>query len=1158
MANNLNNQPWGNTEPYFDDYNESKGFYKILYRPGYAVQARELTQMQSIINNQIARFGSSIFKEGSMVIPGASSLDTTISYVTVKDVAGSAPADSILENLVGLTVTDGNGISAEVVYYAKSTATDPSTLFVKYNSSSSSDATVGKFLVNSNISDTNDLYTVEVLSTGTGSIASIQEGVYFIKNNFVYVPSQTIVLDKYSSTPSYRIGLISTEKIVTPEDDSSLYDNAQNSFNYNAPGAHRYYIDAVLTAISLDSTDDKDFIELIRVSSGSILFKVEHTTYSELEKELARRTYDESGNYTVSNFEIDVREYRNNDRGQWTANTYYLLGDVVSNAGNTYTAKNSGFSATSTSATAPSHLSGEVYDGGGSSGIQWEYTPTPAYNRGINQITTNTQQAHLDAEAKLAIGLEPGSAYVEGYEIKKIATEYVSVNKARDTAIANEKIIRAEVGNYVLVTNINGVPPINTGAQVTLYNRFSSYTPGSGVSDPSGSGATAVGTARVRLIEWFNGTVGTQSVVYKLALFDVQMNNDYDFSRNVKSIYWNSGNTHTSFYSDISANLVDLSGGALYSYTDGTYTTAGSGTHIQGSGTTFITSLVVGDYVKFSDGTVSRVTAVDSQTRIQVSSSINISNVNVSLIKTEILEPENSSLVFPIPNTAIKTVDKTNTSYSVYKKYIGTVSSATLSIAPLAGETFFSTNNASQDYIIINNDSASGGQVIPASDITGISLDGNNLKITFSSPAYNNKQVAVIASIHKDGSTGLRYKTLARISTTITDSGQATASIINLGNADGYRLVSVMMDTGTFVSPTGVYTVDITDRYTFDGGQRDSYYDNASISLNATFAAPTAPITVVFEYFTHSSGDYFTVDSYPNTIDYTDIPVYNGYSMSDVVDFRSEVSNPSLVPKRGEDITADYTYYLARNTKIVLNSQGVFYGIDGASSITPVDAPDPAKGMVVYNLSLSPYTYSADSTSVKIGRVDNKRYTMRDIGRLETRISNLEYYTALSLLEQQTESLNVSDSFGNSRFKNGFIVDSFQGQGVGDSSNPDYLCSIDMNNAELRPFYSMKNVNLVEKVPTGGRSGYIVYGDVITLPKTEDVSLISQTYGTRVENINPFAVATFLGDINITPSSDDWFETNTLPDIVNNIDGNFDALLNISEQAGVLGTVWNA
>ena len=48
-----------NVDPYYDDFDAEKNFHRILYRPGFAVQARELTQQQTILQNQIHRFGTS-------------------------------------------------------------------------------------------------------------------------------------------------------------------------------------------------------------------------------------------------------------------------------------------------------------------------------------------------------------------------------------------------------------------------------------------------------------------------------------------------------------------------------------------------------------------------------------------------------------------------------------------------------------------------------------------------------------------------------------------------------------------------------------------------------------------------------------------------------------------------------------------------------------------------------------------------------------------------------------------------------------------------------------------------------------------------------------------------------------------------------------------
>jgi hypothetical protein len=118
-----------NISPYYDDYTESKKFHRILFRPSFAVQARELTQSQTILQNQIERVGDHLFKQGAMVIPGQVSIDTN--YTAVKLTSKSA---SSIDTYNGSTITGGtSGVIAEVVGVAATDGTDPDTLFVKYN-----------------------------------------------------------------------------------------------------------------------------------------------------------------------------------------------------------------------------------------------------------------------------------------------------------------------------------------------------------------------------------------------------------------------------------------------------------------------------------------------------------------------------------------------------------------------------------------------------------------------------------------------------------------------------------------------------------------------------------------------------------------------------------------------------------------------------------------------------------------------------------------------------------------------------------------------------------------------------------------------------------------------------------------------------------------
>ena len=84
---------------------------------------------------------------------------------------------------------------------------------------------------------------------------------------------------------------------------------------------------------------------------------------------------------------------------------------------------------------------------------------------------------------------------------------------------------------------------------------------------------------------------------------------------------------------------------------------------------------------------------------------------------------------------------------------------------------------------------------------------------------------------------------------------------------------------------------------------------------------------------------------------------------------------------------------------------------------------------------------------------------MRDIGRIEKRVENIEYYTQLSLLESEAQNMQIQDADGFDRFKNGIIVDNFTGHGIADVTDNDYSVSMDMAQGELRPAFHQDNIN---------------------------------------------------------------------------------------------------
>ena len=150
--------------------------------------------------------------------------------------------------------------------------------------------------------------TLAADSNAIGSAFSVSEGVYFIRGTFAQVATETLLLDQYGSEPSYRIGFNIEENFVTADEDPSLNDNASGFTNFAAPGADRLQMNISLEKKDLNNFNDQNFIEISRIEEGIIQTFVKDTQYNLINDTLAKRTYDESGNYYISPFAVHVRE----------------------------------------------------------------------------------------------------------------------------------------------------------------------------------------------------------------------------------------------------------------------------------------------------------------------------------------------------------------------------------------------------------------------------------------------------------------------------------------------------------------------------------------------------------------------------------------------------------------------------------------------------------------------------------------------------------------------------------------------------------------------------------------------------------------------------------------------------------------------------------
>ena len=343
------------------------------------------------------------------------------------------------------------------------------------------------------------------------------------------------------------------------------------------------------------------------------------------------------------------------------------------------------------------------------------------------------------------------------------------------------------------------------------------------------------------------------------------------------------------------------------------------------------------------------------------------------------------------------------------------------------------------------------------------------------------------------------------------------------------------------------HTNNITSRYIFNGGQKDNFLDHASITLKAGQPLPANNVLVLYNYFEHGSQHGFASGESYTGITYENIPAFISpitgvrKELRDCIDFRpykSRGSSGTLVtnrdiPDADVSMSANVVYYLGRNDKMTLTKDRVFKVIEGVSSENPILPSDDEDSMTLYNLDIPPYTFNASDVDTQY--IDNRRFTMRDIGKIEKRVDTLEYYTALTLLEKEASDVSIKDSATNTeRFKNGIMVDSFNGHNIGDVSNEDFKAAIDFEMKELRPAFSSDSFMFTHD-SSGSSANTAKTGDMITLAYSS-ANLVVQPLCSNTETINPYGTTQLNGQMTLNPPNDVWMAEDGRPTVLINLE----------------------
>lgn len=1113
--------------PYYDDTVENaipNNYMRILFKPEVAVQARELTALQSILQNQIGSLAGFVFQDGSPVSGGHISLDTTVTSLQLNQQFANVDinlSDFLVNgNATLITDTTGSNVKAYVMA-VDSTQANP-VILVKY-------LTATTFTNGQTIQVATGIQTqaslISANSSNPGSIVSIASGTFYSGGYFIDVQPQTIVVDSTTNTPSARIGLQIEESIITSALDSTLLDPALGSSNYQAPGADRYQYLLVLSTRSFSSTDDSAFYDLLEVQNGLITKQIDYPVFADLDKALAERTYDTSGDFTVNPFGVSVAANVSNTSNfdlVVTPGKAYVNGFEFQTIGTqrlsvpkalqTNTVNSFGMSMEFGNILTTANLrSGNVsgfFDIADFANVDLHVTQTNTI------VTTNatTYTATKMGVARLRdvefLGLGQYLAYIT--DINITGNNFTALGGNANTILLPPGyIVAANAYANVLVTvNTGGVIDSRTIVSYANVSRAATLDRPLTINANSTSNCT---------------------LNYAIKDVDALTITPTSFAANV----YYAQNTSTPFYAsmDIGVGGRDAAGNTILSDTqfnklifqlpqnyiaqntinNATFShrknlfsqtfTSGNLTISTGSGLGTGESFPYG----FTGNYLSDAVA-NANFLITVRNAQSSNLANGVVINWDRNSNPGGNGVFQTDSTHVTIV--LGTAATITGDILLTVKVTNAAQSSVARRTKTLVGNVSNTVLLATDTYTHGNAVIGSVNANTVYIDTTNAYVWFTS--------------HPDlvKSPGLR---------------------LGMGIADAFNIIKIYDSGNPVYAPNTTNAIDITSRYALDSGQRDNYYDHSALILQTGNLPPSGQVVAMLQFFQHDSvNGFFDCDSYNATIYNTEqIPYYNStkygtFTLRDCIDFRptrtpgytANIQSFSLtgldLPQPDGSFQLGYQFYLPRIDKFQVTKNKNFRIVQGVPNVYPQPPADSDDSMTCYVLNVPAFT--ANVKAINLQYIENKRYTMKDIGALDSRIQQLEYYSALSQLEAQTVNEKILYQDGvTAKDQYGIIADNFGAYSIADVSNPDLQCY--MEPGSLGPLKAQWPLALRFASNTGS---IFFNGKNYCLSFTETPAVQQNAAGT-FESVQPTLFAQFRGQIVLTPSTDAYFSQNLIP-----------------------------
>ena len=1161
LRNNMALQNFG-ISPYFDDYSEEDRYLKILFRPGFAVQARELNQLQTILQNQIQRFGNHVFENGSLVLNGETSLEKNQEYIrfqTPSNLLEITEDTSLFEGQIVRKrqffsiVVESTTSDFEEGQYVETTGRSAAGVVESFDSTTNT-LVVRKLRGIFKPSTTES--TIEIFSDSVDSTLVPNENLFVAKADVVSVtpvvsnlPNADVDVDLTEAVITKVVGVTSDGDPLTfyvsyasgkgdvsdqddPDDFEITFARADlleverpalipntrfTTFDLNVEDSEEAIGEGVILSINEGIYYLFGFFHLIEAQDivvkkyGTLQFNEIFSAGLFAEQELVTPEQDSdlldnargSTNFSAPGahrYKVFPRFVNGAD---FVDNENYIevvkieRGEISTKVDRTFYSAIEDALARRTSEQSGDYVVNEFdlqlleHLDDGDNGGYFPNNPTEQLDDNSGLLVDETL---VGDETKLVALVSSGKAIVKGYESETFNDIPINIDKARDTEQLDDVPLFLRNGSFVYVKGLTEVPFDVNSQVISLI-----------LLDANNVIGSAKLKATIQEDTYNSGTLA----YHRLYLFDIQINTGNTFGQLRKiEIVSTTNNPNTTV--DLTEDTDVSSGINDFSVIDGVAIL----TRSSDFDNTLIYELPVGTVANTVPPVVEDLAFRYTNEK---NSELNAGNYRVVFSNTD------QARFSENPEFYVLSEQDSNATGNNHK----------ILVVPISGPN-------GEDVVVLGSDASTvtiNLQFVPGADTT------------------QSRKYRVSTRLIKPATTFRSKETRNRDEDITLSAGDIR--VIQLSQPDGISLSSVSK-----VETDGTL-VDITNLFEFSGGQRDSFYDHSFLTLKSgvdSLAAQT-DIRVNYNYYEHGvTGDYFSVESYVDT-PYEDIPVHKTESgeslpLANAIDFRPVIDNTSpqteeftseLIFNPDSEIKVTYNFFLGRIDKLVVTSKGELEILKGQPDRQP-SAPDDKDGsMNLYQFKIPPYTF--DVTDVEIKKFDNRRFTMKDIGEIQNRVENLEYYTLLSLLEADTVNKEFVD-----KFKSGFVVDNFETQEVADGSDENHKIATDIENKLIRPIGETKSINLeVDNINTDSVR-VSNNGEIITLPYEEFVS-VSQPVASKLEKITALLNFGWFGDLKLTPSTDVWHSRLQRPDLT--LDGGVVETARFTRLKDSLGTIWN-